>query len=139
MRSRIYSSRFYPVEIEILPTSLDSNIFVDLERANKNRIEQQRTKSEIKWKERNRQLIGVRVPLVNSPKSEIVSVQLVGRGVCFESDQQITSIPNPGVSRNHKAKTSIFNLVYKNGATRQVEVLNGSQSFRFLLSQCKKI
>lgn len=141
MRSRIYSSKFYPPEYLSSIISTSNDIFDDLEKSNAERVAYQKVREEIKKSITNGQHICVAPtePSEIIPKQSKVSiVKLIDDDARFEFIFQDENVTMETIYATRRPKTTIFSIIYENGAQRDVEVLNGSYLFRFLMSQRRK-
>lgn len=142
MKSRIYSSRFYPAEYFSLIITTSNNIFDDLEKSNAERVAHQKTKAEIKHLMTDEHYFAIRQidsSKIHPQESKITSAMIVGDGARFRTVIQEEGEQNKRTSDIQRKKTTIFSLVYENGEKRNVEALNGSYLFRFLISKCRKV
>lgn len=141
MRSRIYSSKFYPPEYFSLIISAPNDIFYDLETSNSERVACLKARDEIKKRINSGQHVfatftdsGEILP----KQSKVSTVKLINDGTKFESILKDESEPIERIYTTRRRKTTIFSIVYDNGDRRDVEVMNGSYLFRLLMSQCRK-
>lgn len=142
MRSRIYSSKFYPPEYFSLIISAPNDIFYDLEKANAERVAYLKTREEIKKRIGNGQhffIAHADSGEILSKQSKVSTVKLVNDSVKFEPISKDEGVNIEKVYATRRPKTTVFRVVYENGTRRDVEVLNGSYLFRLLMSQCRKI
>lgn len=142
MKSRIYSSRFYPPEYFSLIITAPNSIFYDLEKSNAERAINQIIRAGIRQRAGDGCLSIVNQASpdeVSHQQNKVVSVKIVGDGSKFESISRRESERIEKVSMGKSSRTTIFSLFYENGEKRTVEVLNGSYLFRVLINQCKKV
>lgn len=142
MRSRIYSSKFYPPEYLSLMIHTPNDIFYDLEKSNTERVAYLKARDEIKKRINSGQHIFAAFTdssEILPGQSKVSTVKLMNDGVKFESILKDESEPIEKIYATRRRKTTIFSVVYDNGDRRDVEVLNGSYLFRLLMSQCRKI
>lgn len=142
MRSRIYSSKFYPPEYFSLIISKPNDIFYDLEKSNAERIAHQKERKEIKKKIEDVQHVLVSYADSSetlSRQCKVSIVKVIGDGVRFESIPKEERVITEKISGTRRPKTTVFSVIYENGTKRDIEVLNGSYLFRFLMRQCRKL
>lgn len=127
MRSRIYTSRFYPQEIVHFSADFQRDLFADLERSNSDRVERDRIKAE--QKESNMSVIISGNFDIQTNK--IKRVVLLGIPSNNENEMQIR--------RLYKKKNRVrFRLFYENGEIRDVEATNSSYLYKYLIRQCRE-
>lgn len=142
MKSRIYSSKFYPTEYFSLIITAPNDIFYDLEKSNADRIAYQKARVESRQRMSNSQnffIANNHLSKASTKQNKVASVKLIGDGSKFRTTIQGESESIKKISGTRRSKTTIFSLVYENGDKRNVEVFNGSNLFRFLMSQCRHI
>ena len=128
MRSRIYTSRFYPQEMVSLSSDCHHDLFTDLERASFDRVERDRIKSEQKNSD-NIFVIEIHDDIGNNT-NEIKRVIITGVPDNNDSSVQLCRL-------SKKKNRTRFRLFYENGDYRDVEATNGGSLYRFLIRQCR--
>lgn len=150
MRSRIYTSRFYPQDIQHISSDAPHAFFDDLERANADRVERDRIKNEQK-REKSHLTIIEDESTTNALAKKLKRVILIrlksNNSSCNIEENSSCNIEEDinnnlkeikaSYSMRKKIHKTKFRIFYENGIHRDIDVTNGSYLYRLLIRNCK--